>query len=112
MTRAQKQSIKERVAEYLNSLESEISQLKEKLQPIESDCCLEDLTRFEMMHEQRIFEKALLLAEGRVLHLHRVYKTIDENEQYGLCELCGDEILFERLLLVPEAKRCVECINE
>ena len=109
MTPTQKQSIKERVAEYLNSLETEISQLKEKLQPIEPDCCLEDLTRFEMMHEQTIFEKALVQAEGRARHLHHIYNTIDENEEYGICSLCGDEIFFERLLLVPEAKQCVEC---
>lgn len=30
-------------------------------------------------------------------------------DSFGLCEECGEEIGFERLLAAPQATRCIEC---
>ena len=35
-------------------------------------------------------------------------KAID-NDSYGVCELCGDDIPDRRLLAIPSARLCVEC---
>ena len=35
-------------------------------------------------------------------------KAID-NDSYGVCELCGDDIPDRRLLAIPRARLCVEC---
>jgi DnaK suppressor protein len=58
-------------------------------------------------------EKALLLLgqEGRQLveidsALRRLYGKQDE---FGKCEMCGGEIAFERLDIVPWAMRCLSC---
>ena len=32
-----------------------------------------------------------------------------ENDSYGLCEMCGDEIAERRLLAIPSARFCIEC---
>ena len=77
------------IAEYLG-LKLEV--VEKIIETLMDAGCLEDLTRFEMMHEQTIFEKALIQAESRARHLHHIYNTIDENEEYEICSLCGDEI--------------------
>lgn len=58
-------------------------------------------------------EKEFLLAsnEGRRLYeiddaLRRLYK---DPENFGKCEECGGWISFERLEVIPHARRCVEC---
>lgn len=61
-------------------------------------------------HEQ---EKDFLLAsqEGRRLYevdeaLRRLYR---EPEAFGRCERCGEEVGFERLEVVPQARYCKRC---
>jgi RNA polymerase-binding transcription factor DksA len=58
-------------------------------------------------------EKAFHFAseEGRRLErlneaLRRLYEAPD---QFGVCRECGEEITFERLDAVPEARVCVRC---
>ena len=61
-------------------------------------------------------EKTLLLLsnEGRLLleideALRRMYR---DDESFGKCGGCGDEIAFERLDIVPWATMCVSCQRE
>ena len=35
-----------------------------------------------------------------------------EDEEFGLCEECGEKIPEERLMIMPEATRCVPCQKE
>lgn len=32
-----------------------------------------------------------------------------DNNQYGLCDVCGAKIELERLRLVPAAEKCISC---
>jgi RNA polymerase-binding transcription factor DksA len=60
---------------------------------------------------QREKELLLMSSEGRRLveideALRRLYR---DPENFGRCERCGNEIGFERLSIVPWARRCVAC---
>lgn len=111
MTPSQKEQIKANIALQIASLEDEIKELQDKIKPITPDCSLGDLTRFEMMHEQDIFHQALHNSLVRLNRLKHLFNTIDDDEEYGICEECGDDILFERLMLLPESKRCTHCAS-
>lgn len=111
MTPSQKEQIKENIVEQIASLESEILELQEKIKPISPDCSLGDLTRFEMMHEQDVFHKALYNSQIRLGRLKHILVTIDGNDEYGSCIECGEEVLFERLLLLPESTQCIDCAS-
>ena len=56
-------------------------------------------------------DSAMLRAEvlsGNQLQIeHAMQRAVDG--QYGLCEVCEDQIPAERLKVLPEATRCVEC---
>lgn len=111
MKTSEVQQIKARIVEQIAFLENEITLLQEKTEPITPDCCLGDLTRFEMMHEQEIFLRSLESAHLRLSKLQYLLPTIDTNADYGFCAECGDEIPFQRLLLLLETRYCIHCAS-
>jgi DnaK suppressor protein len=48
------------------------------------------------------------LAESRLNSAMNALDRLEQNE-FGICEECGDEIAFERLRAVPMAARCIDC---
>ncbi len=111
MTNTQLLKIKEKISLDLTSMKNEISQLKEKTKPIAPDCSLGRLTRQEMIQEQQVNEHALHEAEIRVNKLNYAFSKVDK-EDYGICMECEEEIIFERLMLLPESSHCVACKEE
>lgn len=111
MTKAQKSQLKNKIIEDINAMENEIEGLKEKTKPITPDCSLGRLTRQEMIQEQQVNEHAMHEAEIRVNKLKYSLVKVD-NEEYGFCAECEEEIVFGRLMLLPESTHCVACISE
>jgi DnaK suppressor protein len=55
------------------------------------------------------------LIERKTRELKRVSRLIEQvlrDENFGICEECGERIPTERLLIVPEACLCVPCQRE
>jgi len=92
-------------------MNNEIAELKEKTKPITPDCSLGRLTRQEMIQEQQVNEYAKHEAEIRVNKLKYALQKVDK-EGYGICGECEEEIIFGRLMLLPESTHCVECKQE
>ena len=111
MTLNQRQKIKDKILEDLTTMLQEIEDLKEKTKPITPDCSLGRLTRQEMIQEQQVNEYALHEAEIRVNKLKYAIKKVDK-EDYGICIECEEEIIFTRLMLLPESTHCVVCKQE
>jgi len=44
--------------------------------------------------------------------IDRLIQKVTQNENFGICEECGDPIPHERLLVVPETSLCVKCQRE
>ena len=109
MTSKQKEQIKKQIEVDLKALSKEVIDLQEKTKPIAPDCCLGDL-RFEMMHEQEVFERTLHEAEIRINKLRFAFTKVDK-EGYGLCLECDEEIPIKRLLILPESIYCTECAS-
>ncbi len=110
MTPQQNQQLKTKIIDDLKALKLEIEELKIKTKPIEPDVSLGRLTRLEMIGEQQVNEHALREAQIRCNKLEFALQKVDE-ENFGLCVICEDEILFERLLLLPESAKCMECAS-
>ncbi|MFT5660157.1 MAG: DnaK suppressor protein [Sulfurimonas sp.] len=111
MNLTQRQKIKDKIYQYLEATKIEIESLKEKTKPITPDCSLGRLTRQEMIQEQQVNEHALHEAEIRFNKLKYASGKIDKKD-YGICMECEEDILFERLILVPESSHCVSCKQE
>jgi len=48
------------------------------------------------------------ILEARIQDLEDALERMDEGT-YGVCEECGQPIPWERLEVMPEARRCVRC---
>jgi len=108
MTPQQRNQIKSKIIEDLEFLQKEIESLQEKTKPITPDVSLGRLTRLEMIGEQQVNVHALREAQIRKNKLEYALRKVD-GETYGLCVECEDEILFERLMILPESSLCMEC---
>ena len=111
MTQKQRKQIKEKILQDLTSMQNEIIALEEKSKPIAPDCSLGRLTRQEMIQEQQVYEHTLHEAQIRANKLTYALQKVLK-EEYGICAECEEDILFERLMLLPESTHCVECKQE
>ena len=111
MNNEQKNQLKKKIVEDIKAMEDEMEGLKEKIKPITPDCSLGRLTRQEMIQEQQVNEHALGEARIRLNKLTYASKKVDK-EDYGVCLECEEDILFARLILVPESSHCVRCKQE
>ena len=111
MTSKQRAEIKEKIIQDINSMENEVYELQDKTKPITPDCSLGRLTRQEMIQEQQVNEHALHEAEIRINRLKYALQKVNK-EEYGICLECEEEILFARLMLLPESTHCVSCKSE
>ncbi len=111
MNHTQRQKIKDKITQDIEFVKREIIELKEKSKPIAPDCSIGRLTRQEMIQEQQIYMHALDGANIRLTKLTYAFTKIDK-DNYGICMECEEDILFERLILVPESSHCVSCKQE
>ena len=111
MTKIQREQIKDKIVEDIASIETEILQLQEKTKPIAPDCSLGRLTRLEMIGEQQVNEHALHEAQIRLNKLKYAIQKVDK-ESYGICAECEEEIVFGRLMILPESSHCIACLSE
>jgi len=103
---------RERMVELLEQFQENEQDMRERA----GEMSLYRMHMADLGTESQEKEKEFLLAssEGRRLYevddaLRRLYK---EPETFGVCESCGKDITFERLEVIPYARRCVECQTE
>ena len=103
---------RERMVELLEQFQENEQDMRERA----GEMSLYRMHMADLGTESQEKEKEFLLAssEGRRLYevddaLRRLYK---EPETFGVCENCGKDITFERLEVIPYARRCVDCQTE
>ncbi len=111
MTKKQRQQIKDKIIKDLHDMQKEIDGLQDKTKPIAPDCSIGRLTRQEMIQEQQVNEHALHEAEIRINKLKYALQKVDK-DGYGICAECEEEIIFGRLMLLPESNYCVACLSK
>jgi len=111
MNKKDKQSLKNIILKTQEEILHEIKELEIKTAPIEPDCSLGRLTRLEAMQEKSINQAVLEKAKIRLKKIKFVLTKID-NENYGECSICEEEIPYGRLCIVPESTICVSCANK
>lgn len=102
--------LKEVINTEIGRLEKSIPDLKSGTKPVEPDNAIGRLSRMEAINSKHMAEATLKNAEERLQKLKLALVHIDDDD-FGICLECEEQIPLKRLLLVPEAKLCVECIR-
>ena len=95
----------------LASLDQHIEELKRRCEPISPDNAIGRLSRMEAIGERGVHQTALAAATERQRALQLAMQRIDGDEYYGLCERCDEPIPLARLMLMPESRYCVSCLQ-
>lgn len=111
MTIKEKQEIKSIIQLQIETVTNELAYLKTQLKPVDKDCSLDNVYHAGRHQEQNItfhrFEEYTKRYNRLIATLNRV-----ENEDYGVCKECEEDISLQRLKLMPESEYCIECMNE
>jgi DnaK suppressor protein len=111
MQEQDRQKLKQLIEQELDDVIQHIDKLKERSAPISPDNAIGRLSRMEAIGEQGVQQTALLAAQQRQQELKSALVRIDEDEHYGICEQCDESIPLARLMLMPESRFCVRCLQ-
>lgn len=92
---------KKQIQSNIDSVEDEIEQLKELELNDEGDHASvsnENMVEVAIGTQQELELAEIDLALARI-----------KTDQYGICEMCEEEIGFQRLKVKPHAKYCIDC---
>lgn len=88
--------------------EQKIRQLKEQSQPISPENSLGRISRMDAINNKSIVEASLREAEQKMMRLKVALEKIDHPD-FGICIRCKQPIPEGRLMLMPQAAKCVHC---
>ncbi len=108
MKEAEKQKLLKTIQQQLRSVEEEITELEELTKPVEPDKSLGRLSRMDAINNKAINDSALREKKKMKQKLEKALER-SEQESFGRCLKCGDEIPFGRLEYMPYTTRCVKC---
>ncbi len=115
MNKKQIEELKKKLEESRSSLRSTLEKFAEEDTKPEGDWD----TRFpdfkggleESADEVEEYSSLLPVEHALEIKLKKVNEALEkiENEDYGKCEKCKEDISYERLLILPETKVCKRC---
>jgi DnaK suppressor protein len=95
------ESRKEQIQKNISSVNSELNQL--------SNLELNDEGDHAAVNNNSMVESAIVQQQAQ--ELEEIEKALSKiaNGEYGICEMCEDDIGFQRLKVKPHAVYCIDC---
>lgn len=111
MEKADRQKLKSLIGEETGNIRRHIQELEHRARPVSPDNAIGRLGRMEAIGERGVHQTALAAARQRLHELNQALARIDADEEFGTCERCGEPIPLARLMLMPESRYCVKCLE-
>lgn len=110
MNDKKKSVILKKLVNEINETELKIQEYNRLTQPIPPENSIGRISRMDAINNKSVLEAALRELKLKIEKLKRVKKKINSAE-FGLCIKCKKSIPYGRIILVPEAEKCVKCAN-
>ena len=110
MNKKKKSLILKKVVNEITETELKIKEYNKLSQPIPPENSIGRISRMDAINNKSVLEAALRELKSKIEKLKRVKKKINSAE-FGLCIKCKKSIPYGRIILVPEAEKCVKCAN-
>ena len=94
----------------ITGLREELAALEAGRETVSPDNAIGRLSRLEALNDQGVRNTRIGAARRRLTALEATVARL-EDEDYGACDGCGEDIPIARLELVPESRRCVDCAD-
>jgi DnaK suppressor protein len=92
------------------SLTEELAALEAGRETVSPDTAIGRLSRLEALNDQGVRNTRIGESRRRLGALRATMSRLDD-EDFGECDGCGEDIPLARLELVPESRRCVSCAS-
>lgn len=107
-----KQQIKQKILSRMELTKDDISELEEMTKPIAPENAIGRISRMDAINNKSVNEASLRNAQAKLSQLEDALYKLDNDENFGNCRKCGQEIQEGRLLLMPESPLCVPCARK
>lgn len=110
LSKKQLQELKDKVLAEMeriqNKMSSEFAQFDPNLMGAKDEV--------DSANDQILAHTQLRFATRETLYLKKLKKTLQmvDSEEYGMCEECGAQITFQRLIARPTSTMCISCKEE
>lgn len=108
MDKLQRNELKEIILKKIEETEDEIEHLTELTKPVAPDNAIGRLSRMDAINNKTINDASLRENKSKLQKLERALERVNE-ENFGNCAKCGEEIAFGRLKFMPWTTECVGC---
>lgn len=112
MTEEKKAEIKSLILENIDKLNQKIDDLKELTKPIAPENAIGRVSRMDAINNKSVNEAALRNSEAKLQNMILALKRLEEEENFGLCQKCGQAIIAGRIVLMPESPYCTPCASK
>ena len=110
MNNKERNKAKESIKKSIKETQKDISRLKELTKPISPENAIGRVSRMDAINNKSVNEVALRNAINKLTLLESALQRINQ-EDFGLCIRCKNEIPIKRVLLMPQSSRCVHCAS-
>ena len=108
MIPVERQELRKKIEEAIEAQKILIASLAETSKPVAPDNAIGRLSRMEALNDRAVSEASLNAARHKLSRLETALGKVDQPD-FGLCVRCDNPIPPGRILLMPEATRCVPC---
>lgn len=108
MSPDKKAEIKHMVKASITKTMQKIKGYESMAQPITPENSIGRISRMDAINNKGVVDAALRAAKQKLAGLKNVLAHIDD-EDFGICDRCGNDIPEKRIILMPQSKFCVRC---
>ncbi len=110
MKQEQRLELKEVINQKIEELNASIVEYKELTAPVSPDVAYGRISRMDAINNKSVIEAALRESEAKLKRLKVALFRINDDD-FGTCIICKNDIPFNRLKYMPDSVRCVECAS-
>ncbi len=110
MTRINKTEIRAKIESEILKTEQKVAEYKELTRPIEPENAIGRISRMDAINNKSVVEAALRKAVEKLAKLNLALSKVDDDD-FGLCVRCHKPIPLGRILIMPQARTCVACLQ-
>lgn len=103
-----KETLGQSIREKIRITEEKIMQLKEQSRPISPENSLGRISRMDAINNKSVIEASLREAVQQLQQLNVALDKLPLSD-FGICIQCKQPIPEGRLMLMPQAAKCVNC---
>lgn len=108
MKASEKKALKQIISDKILQLQDDILELTELTRPIPLDASIGRVSRMDAINNRSVNEASLREKKSQLSRLQKATERF-EDDTFGKCTRCGNDIPFGRLEYMPYTTRCVQC---